>query len=378
MSEQNPEPILSEDETAALLDAMRTGASLEGASSETRPGELGAPDAPMRRAIAKADQATPRVSTALREVFLRMTALTVDVRETPSEIVPTDVALAAFEEGGASWEMVRHRPVTAAAPGRDSSTQTIAIGAVAIGPGLCHFVLEKRLGASDALLAQRKQPATPKPLSALDRRVLEPLARGLIEGFFEAFEGVGEDVSLSQKKRPETEASVRFAPTLRLSFKATLPNGNVEDVAIVLSGAAFIPAPKRDAQGRSDKERVAAVLGSVSVDLVAELGRASMSVRELLAIESGGVIRLDRSPEKPLTVRVDGEPVLRGMPVVEEGNLAIDVTETIAINAVAPETVDVEQVAVDKAVVEQAVRELLGKLDKADKPEGKNHDRRAA
>ena len=63
----------------------------------------------------------------------------------------------------------------------------------------------------------------------------------------------------------------------------------------------------------------------VEVEVVAILGRTTTTVRALLALERGSVLRLDSAPERPVDVRVDGVTVLRGMPVVKDGNLAIEV-----------------------------------------------------
>ena len=71
--------------------------------------------------------------------------------------------------------------------------------------------------------------------------------------------------------------------------------------------------------------RVIDALGDVEVDLVAVLGRCPFTVRSLLALDCGSVLRLDGAPETPVELQVDGVPVLRGMPVVKDGNLAIEV-----------------------------------------------------
>jgi flagellar motor switch protein FliM len=71
--------------------------------------------------------------------------------------------------------------------------------------------------------------------------------------------------------------------------------------------------------------RLAEALQDVEVEVVAELGRVKMGLRDVLSVCVGQVIRLSTALDDPVMIRVAGIPKLTGVPVVSRGQLAIDV-----------------------------------------------------
>jgi flagellar motor switch protein FliN/FliY len=68
----------------------------------------------------------------------------------------------------------------------------------------------------------------------------------------------------------------------------------------------------------------------VSVTLALEVGRARMSVRELLQLAPGAVVELDRMAGEPLDVLVNGVRVARGEVVVVNEKFGIRLTEVVS------------------------------------------------
>ena len=68
----------------------------------------------------------------------------------------------------------------------------------------------------------------------------------------------------------------------------------------------------------------------VSVTLALEVGRARMSVRELLQLVPGAVVELDRLASEPLDVLVNGVRVARGEVVVVNEKFGIRLTEVVS------------------------------------------------
>jgi len=68
----------------------------------------------------------------------------------------------------------------------------------------------------------------------------------------------------------------------------------------------------------------------VSVTLALEVGRARMSVRELLQLAPGAVVELDRRAGEPLDVLVNGVRVARGEVVVVNDKFGIRLTEVVS------------------------------------------------
>ena len=75
----------------------------------------------------------------------------------------------------------------------------------------------------------------------------------------------------------------------------------------------------------------------VSVTLALEVGRARMSVRELLQLAPGAIVELDRVAGEPLDVLVNGVRVARGEVVVVNEQFGIRLTDVVS------ETVRMEQ-----------------------------------
>ena len=60
-----------------------------------------------------------------------------------------------------------------------------------------------------------------------------------------------------------------------------------------------------------------------------ELGRAQMTVRELLALEPGAVLMLDRPAEEPLVLTVEGRPKYTGRPVLHRKHVGFMVGSAV-------------------------------------------------
>jgi flagellar motor switch protein FliN/FliY len=68
----------------------------------------------------------------------------------------------------------------------------------------------------------------------------------------------------------------------------------------------------------------------VSVTLALEVGRARMSVRDLLQLAPGAVVELDRLAGEPLDVLVNGVRIARGEVVVINEKFGIRLTDVVS------------------------------------------------
>jgi flagellar motor switch protein FliN/FliY len=68
----------------------------------------------------------------------------------------------------------------------------------------------------------------------------------------------------------------------------------------------------------------------VAVTLALEVGRARMSVRELLQLAPGSIVELDRLASEPLDVLVNGVRIARGEVVVVNDKFGIRLTEVVS------------------------------------------------
>ncbi len=72
------------------------------------------------------------------------------------------------------------------------------------------------------------------------------------------------------------------------------------------------------------------VVLNVNVNLALEVGRTSISVRELLQLNQGSVVELDRLAGEPLDVLINGTLVARGEVVVVNDKYGIRLTDVIS------------------------------------------------
>lgn len=71
------------------------------------------------------------------------------------------------------------------------------------------------------------------------------------------------------------------------------------------------------------------LLADVEVHLAVQLGRVRLPLRDLLTLESGSVVELDRSAESPVDVLVNNTLVARGEVVVIEGEFGVRITSIV-------------------------------------------------
>ena len=92
------------------------------------------------------------------------------------------------------------------------------------------------------------------------------------------------------------------------------------------SSAATVPSPRTSG---SSPARGMEMLHDVVMELTAELGRARMTVRELLSLQPGTVVELDRLAGSPADLLVNGRLIARGEVVVVDEDYALKITELL-------------------------------------------------
>ncbi len=73
-----------------------------------------------------------------------------------------------------------------------------------------------------------------------------------------------------------------------------------------------------------------AMLSDVDMDVTVELGRTKMPIRELLALQPGMVVEIDRAAGAPIDVLVNGRLIARGEVVVIDEEFGVRITEIIS------------------------------------------------
>lgn len=80
----------------------------------------------------------------------------------------------------------------------------------------------------------------------------------------------------------------------------------------------------RAGTGTTGPQRINRIAG-VEMELVVEIGRTRMPVRDVLALEPGNVVELDRAAGSPADIKLNGRLIGHGTVVVADGDFAIRV-----------------------------------------------------
>lgn len=322
MSDNGYEPLLSTDETDALLQAMRNG-SPAGSSSSAKDVELGSADQRMRKSLSKADDTAREWASEVRKIIRRMLGISASVRELTTDIVPYNVSQQSVPPGSAVCVL----------RGPDG-----AVCFLVMGPGLASFVLNRRMGGAAPTLTN---PPTASEdvrdfLSPLDRRIVRPFCDEVLASFVALW---GSDqISLEIGEvlgRPiDMPRLGQFDPFLRLPLSVSLHMDSNEELSLLLGGNAVRApkveeAPPEPVVASGDKSRMVARLSFAELELVAVLGKSQSTVRNVLSMVVGDVLRLDEAPTSPLQIFVEGQKKMIGAPVVSHGNIAVEITQLL-------------------------------------------------
>lgn len=106
--------------------------------------------------------------------------------------------------------------------------------------------------------------------------------------------------------------------------------GRIQLIAAPETLAAPRVPPKTNA---SSREQIEALLADVPIRLVVRLGRASLAIGDLAALQIGEVLALDRSLQDPLVLECNGVPAAFGRPVTRNGAIGLEVTEVASARA---------------------------------------------
>ncbi len=80
------------------------------------------------------------------------------------------------------------------------------------------------------------------------------------------------------------------------------------------------------------------LLMNVALQICAQLGTCTLTVREVLSMGAGSIVELDRGCTDPVELIVNGKRVARGEIVAVEEKLGVRITELIALRQAQDDT----------------------------------------
>jgi flagellar motor switch protein FliM len=201
-----------------------------------------------------------------------------------------------------------------------------------IEPGLAFPVIDRLLGGTGIAGV----PA--RPMTEIEARLVQTLAAPVATLLGQAWGGakpvevkVGEVQSNPQLVRVAAplEAIVRLEFRLRMGdangrMNLCLPYAMVEPLL-----ERFGAAASADARRESNVEPISRSLAEAELDVVADLAVTQITVRELLELEPGDLLKTDAGADSEAIVYVEGIPKFKGKPGRNRRNKAILVTRPI-------------------------------------------------
>lgn len=204
-------------------------------------------------------------------------------------------------------------------------------------------------GARDtAPLEGHGEPVTAGFVGQHSADVLLQVAAPLLGG---APGGPGSLVSATDILRPALEAATGVLGPGVLSTESTVrPDallGDAETVCFELRSAGeavgffairirendTVPAPQSPgAGGREDMASKLSRINNVEMALTVEIGRTRMSVRDVLGLEPGAVVELDRSAGAPADILLNGRLIALGEVVVMDQDYGVRITQILDVN----------------------------------------------
>lgn len=103
-------------------------------------------------------------------------------------------------------------------------------------------------------------------------------------------------------------------------------NAGAELAAAAVQPVTFGPL---GAGARGEEGRNLDLLLDVEIPISVEVGRAQMSLEEVLRLVPGSVIALDKKSEEPVDLRVNGKLVARGEVVLVDDSYGLRITQIV-------------------------------------------------
>ncbi|HIA03159.1 MAG TPA: hypothetical protein EYN06_00780 [Myxococcales bacterium] len=214
-------------------------------------------------------------------------------------------------------------------------------GVLSLDPALLFHIIDLLLGGkpgsskidASEILARRG-------MTAVERRLFARVSARIGEELTRAWDGVA--TFGIRPLRVETDPkhiAIFEASEMVVDMQFEVEVAGVQgQIHLIVPQAALRPVEKKLASGLLDtgtdeapswRKPLTKVMRNVTLQCTAELGRTYITVRELISLKEGDVIRLDRDPENPITLYLEGSPKLTGHPTLQHGNIAVEVVSVV-------------------------------------------------
>jgi len=330
MSEKDDLERVTPEELAALAEVLQENEQVARTSEEIESGDdrvilrfdlIGATSSP-RRSLPVLDLIQDRFVKALEQELERITRMSGDINmETPAHMKFADL-YASLEEPCAA--------IVVEAVGLDTT------GMLIVDPPLLMSLLDLLIGGTGSA-EDTVESLNARGFSPAELRLISHFTQTIGKAFGRAWNDIApvslECIRVESKPRHaavmdpsaslvvfgvnvgwhETEGKIRIA----------LPLSSLRPLEKRLSSTVVDSQPQKLNPWQGDLEEH---IRQTPIEVVAELGRASLTLNRLIDLKAGDVVRLDRDPGGTVDILIEGQPKFEAQPVVHRGNIALRVT----------------------------------------------------
>jgi flagellar motor switch protein FliM len=239
-----------------------------------------------------------------------------------------------------SMEMVRYREILKAFSNPTSfhifnMEPLIGSALLAIEPTLAFSLIDCMFGGNGKPLDQVRE------FTLIEQRMMRKFCIEVLENLEKAWEFVLSLSLVLKKAETNPEFLHLFAPNdllivVMFSISGEEFSGNIH---LCISYLMLEPVKEKFSSAYSREAemehtwttQLQELLKDTHVKLSAELGRtATNSVRDLLNLRIGDVVKLNTGPQTPITIKVEDIPKFKGFPGVVKGNRAVQISALIS------------------------------------------------
>jgi flagellar motor switch protein FliN/FliY len=238
----------------------------------------------------------------------------------------TATELAATAAASVAVNLASAEPLTVGEPTRDA----------AVAEGAAHALLAQFTGSAtgdlvllvddDLASALRESSIGPLELTAALAPTIEAISLALGSVVLGPLQEVDPRLAVNRALQHQDSVIVPLqgAQSVRASVALGIEPQPVQQDVTPAAGGSLATGPVAE---RLD------LLRGVEMEATAELGRARMTVNDLLSLRSGAVIELDRAAGAPADLYVNGRLIARGEVVVVDENYGLRITQVVTDDA---------------------------------------------
>ncbi len=317
--------ILSQEEIDALLSAMDSGEveieeePEERSKAEARPYDLTSQSLMLRDQFDALDEVYDKFVNLLNVRLTGTLQHPIEVKMMSKEIVKFGEFMQAFSNP-TGFSIYSMEPL-------------IGNAMLAVEPNLGFALIDCMFGGGGKPIAKIRE------FTQIEQRMLQRFYREVLSELEQAWK-VAYNINISQRK---TETKPEFVNLVNpgdsvLVFVFSV-NGDEFSGNIHICTPFLMLEPIKDklsSRYLREKDRahvfrsqLTVLLKDTNVRIVAELGKTTRTIGQILNMETDDVVKLKMGPQDPVTLNVEGVPKFLGMPGVVKGNRAVQITRLI-------------------------------------------------